>query len=295
MEFSISLKTDEDGLTGMECPKCEKYFKIKFGTGLPTATECHCPYCNHIAPQNQFFTKDQIEYAKSVAVNKIISELHKSLKKLEMKPKRNSFISIGITVKGRPTSITYYSEKDLEEKLKCNNCTLEYAIYGTFGYCPDCGIHNSLQILNKNFDLILKILSLSTSQEIEVVNKLIENSLENIISCFDGFGREYLSKMNCDISMQNIKNTRQKIIEIFKIDIFKNLDENKIQFIIEQFQKRHLFAHKMGVADEEYIKKTGLSSSIIGKKITTTEEEIKELILLLKETAIYMVENIRKE
>ena len=48
-------------------------------------------------------------------------------------------------------------------------------------------------------------------------------------------------------------------------------------------------------ADEEYIKKTGLSSSILGKKITTTEKEIKELILLLKETAIYMVENIRKE
>ena len=45
-EFSIEIKPDKEGHTGRECPKCEKYFKIKFGTGLPDATDCHCPYCN---------------------------------------------------------------------------------------------------------------------------------------------------------------------------------------------------------------------------------------------------------
>ena len=54
MEFSVNIEADEAGYTGRECPKCEKYFKIKFGTGLPEATECHCPYCNHIGPQDEF-------------------------------------------------------------------------------------------------------------------------------------------------------------------------------------------------------------------------------------------------
>ena len=61
MEFSVNIEADEAGYTGRECPKCEKYFKIKFGTGLPEATECHCPYCNHIGPQDEFWTKQQIE------------------------------------------------------------------------------------------------------------------------------------------------------------------------------------------------------------------------------------------
>ena len=58
MEFSVDIKPDKEGYTGRECPECEKYFKIKFGTGLPDATDCHCPYCNHIDPQDHFLTKE---------------------------------------------------------------------------------------------------------------------------------------------------------------------------------------------------------------------------------------------
>ena len=36
-EFSIEIKPDKEGYTGRECPKCEKYFKIKFGTNPPVA------------------------------------------------------------------------------------------------------------------------------------------------------------------------------------------------------------------------------------------------------------------
>ena len=98
MEFSIPIEPDEEGYTGRECPECEKYFKIKFGTGLPVAVDCHCPYCNHIAPQDEFWTKQQIEYAQSIALNKITGDLLKDLKKFETKPKRNEFISIGISI-----------------------------------------------------------------------------------------------------------------------------------------------------------------------------------------------------
>lgn len=45
-EFSVETKPDKEGYTNRECPKCEKYFKIKFGIGLTATTDCHCPYCN---------------------------------------------------------------------------------------------------------------------------------------------------------------------------------------------------------------------------------------------------------
>lgn len=74
----------------------------------------------------------------------------------------------------------------------CDSCTLQYAIYGLFGFCPDCGEHNSFQILSKNLDLALKQLDLSSSIDDAALRRHLteEDALENCVSAFDGFGRE---------------------------------------------------------------------------------------------------------
>ena len=82
----IPIRPDEDGFTGRECPNpnCEGYFKIEFGTGLKGENlPCHCPYCGHTSPHDQFWTKEQLEYAKSVALRKLSGALQQDLKKLE--------------------------------------------------------------------------------------------------------------------------------------------------------------------------------------------------------------------
>ena len=282
MDFSVTIEPDEDGYTGRECPECEKYFKIKFGTGIPDVTDCHCPYCNHIGPQDEFWTKQQIEYAKSVALHKISGNLLKSLKKMERTPNRNEFISIGITVKGRPTPIAYYSEKELEEKVTCNNCTLEYTIYGAFGYCPDCGVHNSQQIVSSNFDLVIKILDLASKADGDVKSKLIENALEDVVSAFDGFGREHCSDIYQKISFQNISSAKDRLLKEHGLDISVGLSSEQWNFVVEQFQKRHLLAHKMGVIDEEFIKNTGKPQSVLGRKVSITKDDVRLLIGHLK-------------
>lgn len=279
--MEIKLHPDTEGYTGRECPECEKYFKIKFGTGLPDAVDVHCPYCNHTGPQNEFFTKQQLEYAKSVVINKVSGDLLGMMKKMERKPDRNQFISIGITVKGSPTPITYYSESDLEEKITCDNCTLQYAIYGVFGYCPDCGIHNSKQMIDANFDLITKMLELASTAEKAIADKLIENAIEDSISAFDGFGREVCSSFNRTISFQNIETARTKLLEQ-GIDIAGGISDEGWGFVKSQFQKRHLLAHKMGVIDDEYCRKTNVHESMVGRKVAITKDEVEQLIHHLK-------------
>jgi len=71
MSMKVNLPPDKQGVIGRECPKCYKYFKVKFGTGLPTSI-CHCPYCGYTGDHNEFFTKDQIEYAKSIALREVM-------------------------------------------------------------------------------------------------------------------------------------------------------------------------------------------------------------------------------
>ena len=282
MESSIKIQSDENGYTGRECPICVKYFKIKFGTGLSDATECHCPYCNHIGQHNEFWTKQQIEYAKSVAFNKISGQILSHLKKMEQRPNPNAFISIGISVKGHPNPIAYYSEKELEEGVTCTSCTLEYTIYGVFGYCPDCGIHNSLQIVNANFDLVLKVLDLVPNSTREIGTKLIENALEDAISVFDGFGREHCAKLSQKISFQNISTTKDRIMREKGVDIAERLESIGWNFICEQFQKRHLFAHKMGIIDDEFVSKTGCSPSLVGRKVSISESDVRSLVGYLR-------------
>ena len=282
MKIPITIQPDKDGYTGRECPACQKYFKIKFGTGLPGVTDCHCPYCNHVGSQNEFWSKQQINYAKSVALNKISGELLRQMKKLERQPDRNAFFSIGITVKGQLTPIAYYTEKELEEHIICSVCTLQYTIYGAFGYCPDCGIRNSQQIVNANFDLALKILDLSSNADGEIKSKLVENALEDVVSAFDGFGREHCENLSYKISFQNIAAAKDKLLKEEGLDISVGLETKKWSFICDQFQKRHLLAHKMGIIDEEFVKKTSLPMSMVGRKVSITENDVRELVSDLK-------------
>ena len=277
MEMTVRIEPDADGYVGRECPTCKKYFKIKPGTGLPGAVPCHCPYCNHVGPPNEFFTEDQIDYAKSVMLNKLTGDFLSSLRRLERRPDPRAFISIGISVKGSPTPIIRYAEKELEERVTCAACTLQYTIYGVFAHCPDCGVHNSLQIANASFDVIIKTIDLAKSASADIAVKLIENALEDAVSCFDGFGREQCSALTFRISFQNIEGARDKLVKEIGLDIASPYPAIW-KFVCEQFQKRHLLAHKMGIIDSEFIARTGAPPALLGRKVTFSEQDVRALI-----------------
>jgi hypothetical protein len=148
--IKVSIPRDDNGFMGRECPEanCEGYFKIKPGTGLTgDSLACHCPYCGYTGPTDRFWTRAQIEYAQSVAFRKFSDAFVRELKSLEFEQKPKGGFGIGVSMKlkpGTPPPIRYYREKALETHVTCRECTLEYAVYGVFAYCPDCGVHNSL-------------------------------------------------------------------------------------------------------------------------------------------------------
>ena len=291
--FSVPIKPNSDGFTGRECPEagCLGFFKVQFGTGLKGSNPCHCAYCGHVAAHNNFWTKQQLAYARSVVVNKVTSDLLRSLKKMEVRPDPRAFISIGIKVEGRPHPIHYYREPNLEQEVICDRCTLRYAIYGAFGYCPDCGVHNSLQILNVNLDIVEKMLALADAAEQAVAPKLIENALEDGVSAMDGFGREicrvFASKAADTatakaISFQNLSGARNQVQKLFSVDIASPLKPEGWASLIRSFQKRHVLAHRMGVIDQLYLDRTGESPSLLGRRVTIPRDEVSELTAALR-------------
>lgn len=159
IKVSVDMPKEVDGFMGRECPEtdCQGYFKVKPGTGLTGPNlPCHCPYCGYEGLSDRFWTTDQTKYAQSVAYRRLSAAISRELKSLEFDHKPRGAFGIGIRMKfqpGRLPPIRHYREKALETHVTCSQCTLEYAVYGVFAYCPDCGVHNSLQMLQQNLDL----------------------------------------------------------------------------------------------------------------------------------------------
>ena len=295
-QFSISLPPDEGGFIGRECPvtECKGYFKLQPGTGLKGENlPCHCPYCDHGAGSDKFFTKVQVEYAKSVVMRQVTGALLMDLKSLEFNHRQRGAFGIGISMKvdGKPTALRHYRESKLETEVICERCTLRYTIYGVFGFCPDCAVHNSRQILNKNLELVEKLLAVAETQEAPLAQHLIENALEDCVSAFDGFGRETCRvfapkavkpEKAAEIRFQNIGAARDRVREQFSVDFAATAAPQEWTHILRSFQKRHLLAHKMGVVDEEYLSATGDSPSLLGRKVSIAATGVRELVARLQ-------------
>lgn len=298
--FSIPLDVDHDGYLGRECPECEEYFKITPGTGITEGEPpCHCPYCGHCANQDQFFTKEQIKYAESVVMKQVSDAMTKDLKSLEfdIKPKGAFGIGMSMKVKSQPLRIRRYSEIELEEDVVCENCTLRYTVFGSFAYCPDCGRHNSRQILDKNIDLALKMIELASDVDPALGKQLVDDALENGVSAFDGFGRE-MCRVHKDkssdptkaehVSFQNLARVQQRVLNLFRIDIADALDAPDWEFISRCFQKRHLLAHRMGVVDDAYIQSTNDRNEVVGRKVSILSNDVRDMLKHLTTLGVFL-------
>ncbi len=145
------------------------------GDDLP----CHCPYADTRLLRTSSSRTHRSSYAQSVVINKVTGAFIKDLKTLEFNHRPRGAFGIGISMKveGRPQPIRHYSEMELEEEVVCDCCTMRYTVFGTFAFCPDCGKHNSLQILEKNLVLAQKQIDLAATVEGELAAQLVADAL----------------------------------------------------------------------------------------------------------------------
>jgi hypothetical protein len=183
----------------------------------------------------------------------------------------------------------------------CDRCTLVYAIYGAFAWCPDCASHNSVTILNKNLEVAEKLVGLARTQEHDLAEHLIGDALENVVSAFDGFGREVCRVAAPkaaapadaqDVRFQSLSGARTRVQKLFGIDPIAAVPTHEVEFAGRCFQKRHLLAHKMGVVDAAYIRVTNDRTAVIGRKVRIDAEEVKRLVGVVRELGVCLASQL---
>ncbi len=243
-----------------------------------------------------FFTKDLKDIkglstinARAESIRRVSANcwgLHRDLKSLEFEHKARGPFGFGMSLKlqGSPLpAIQHYGERQLETEVVCDRCTLRYAIYGVFGWCPDCGVHNSVQILTKNLEIARKKLTLAESLEKDLAETLIGDALESVVAAFDGFGRQVCAQKGQEIRFQNLAGAKRQVQSAFGFDFTDALQPGEWEQTFRYFQKRHLLAHKMGVVDEDYLQKTSDPAAVLGRKISVKPAEVSALMVTVEQ------------
>ncbi|MHB1527552.1 MAG: hypothetical protein ACYCZN_14995 [Candidatus Dormibacteria bacterium] len=114
VRLSLALPLDSDGFLRRECPTCEREFKWLPTPEGQTAYSVpdggyFCPYCGLQAPNNAWFTSEQIALAHGTVVSEVLSP--------ELVKFRDSVNRIGRGSQGLVRMQAQYREPDKPEPL----------------------------------------------------------------------------------------------------------------------------------------------------------------------------------
>ena len=292
-EIMVTLKPDDQGMIGRKCPinDCGLYFKLRLGTGWDTQ-KIRCPYCRAEACSSDFLTQDQLDYAMSVANRDLAGPLLQGLKRnVERMNRRQSsgLNQMNFSVDYRPISIHRYLERQLETEVSCDNCSLEFSVYGVFASCPCCGQLNALTVMLSSLETAKKKLLLSEDPILdrELRREILKDALTGSVSAFDAFGKA-VGKNKPTLCSDNKRNLFQDIEALnrhlqtqgqpsFETTIGVSAWEELKWF----FQARHIYTHNAGVIDERFASKQPTFACMEGRILPLEPERIAHHIDIL--------------
>jgi len=295
----VSLPTDEQGMVGRRCPSqaCGQYFKLKPGTGLPIK-DCGCPYCGTRDNASAFATQDQIEYAKSVAVKEIVEPTLRDFKRSVEgmnRRSRGSLIEIKFSVSLPSLHLHSYRESDVETSVTCTNCGLEFAVFGVFAFCPDCGQLNAFDVFGACLEVCRRRLPLldlpETATDQELVQAILVDALGSAIGAFDALGKKLRQTYPATFSskpknlFQNLGVVDQSLKAANGRGLAARLGDDAAKDLVRLFQVRHVYEHNLGVIDDEFVAKVPEYGHLKGRLYPLDRHDVERLVELLGQLA----------
>ncbi len=325
-KMKIDIPADKDGYLDRTCPNdvCKATFKVLVSDWKDKVRdeEVFCPVCGHAAESNQWFSEEQIEHAKSRLLMDFMPMLDADMKRMtndfNSRVPKNGLIKLSMSYKlSRPVAVVPLIAAELmNQRYTCELCGCRYAAIGAAFFCPSCG-HNSAHTALKETLLTIRKLpevrvalesGLNRDAAENTLRLLLEENMGKLVSSFQRFAEvtfELLPNPNAVSPRRNLFQNLSQSSDLWEQTIGVRYEAMLTTVEWEQlqryFQQRHVLAHKDGIVDEDYLKKTGDGQYRSGQRLVVRESEVmhftdlvEKLITALQGICVDMMEK-RKE
>ena len=198
-------------------------------------------------------------------------------------------LQLKLSVDYKPISIHRYVERQLETEVTCDNCSLEFSVYGVFASCPCCGQLNAFKVVLASLETAKRKLALSgePSLDEELRQSFVRDALTASVAAFDAFGKA-VANNHPTLFPVNRRNLFQDIEALS--DHLQSLDEPTLEATVGVpawedikwfFQARHIYVHNAGVVDERFIARQAALAHMKGRVLPLDPERLAQNIDVL--------------
>lgn len=307
--IEVSIPTDEDGYLDRECPNeiCGAAFKVLSADWKDNVRdeEVFCPVCGHTATSDYWMTQDQIKHCESQLMAKVMPMIDGEMKRMARDFNRSmpkgGLISMSMTYKpSRPVAIVPLEAAELmRQRYVCESCGCRYAAIGAAFFCPSCGHNSARAALVETLATVRRLPQVRAALEagldrdaaVNAYRLILEENMGKLVAAFQRFAEatfEALPNTN-DFSprrnlFQNLPQSSDLWEQAIGVRYEAMLTRKEWSELQRCFQQRHILAHKDGIVDEDYLRKTGDRQYQSGQRLVIKEADVMRFTDLVEKT-----------
>ncbi len=298
--INLPIELDDDGYLDRQCPwsECGRAFKVmnddweaKVSVGC-----AYCPFCGHESEPSDFSTPEREEYFREAALAFMNQQLVRMLGDVardfnRSMPKRGP-ISMRMDVSSPSVSVPLQpaAQDTMTMRVACERCECRFAVIGAGFFCPTCRYNSAGHTLEQAVAAARRALSVlptvmdsisDADARDQVARHLIEAQIGNLVTAFQRFAEVELPRLPASEKPPR-RNAFQNITEGDRLwsaaggtSYSAILDAAELGGLERLFQQRHLLAHREGIVDDEYLRKSNDKSYSIGQRLVIREVAVR--------------------
>ncbi|HNU72866.1 MAG TPA: hypothetical protein PKL48_14280 [Thermodesulfobacteriota bacterium] len=308
--MKVSIPTDEDGYLDRECPNevCKATFKIMVSDWEDKFRdeEIFCPICGYTASSDEWYTAAQVEHMQSALMAEIMPVVDAEMKRMVSDVNRglpkDGLIILTMSYKpSRPVAIVPLKAADLmQQRYACESCGCRYAAIGAAFFCPACGHNSARTALLETLTTIRRLPEVRAALEAALdrdsvrnaFRLIVEENMGKLVATFQRFAEasfealpnagNFNPRRNLFQNLPQSSNLWQQAIGVRYEFMVTSSEWNELQ---RYFQQRHILAHKDGLVDDDYLKKTSDQQYQSGQRLIIKETDVMRFTDLVEKLA----------
>lgn len=281
--------SDRHGMFGRRCPTCQSYFRTDACPG-----DRFCPYCGSSGKSIHFLTDNQLKYIAAFCSSFL--DAHDGDKDVILDLDKLA----GELPQNKPQWL--YTEEQQQNSYACASCKARYDILGEYGLCPHCESPNAAGVFKAKLDAMEKQLHDADEKHSDRHDREVEwEKLTRCVSEFDSMAnqvRSYMLRLPASpqrksalraLTFQNILKVNDWIRDWYAFEILDGVSDVDRRFLNIMFNRRHVFVHKAGRVDQEYLDNTGDTTVRLNQVLRVKSKEIRRLLPLVRECGLRLI------